>query len=162
MRASELAERGAKGLPRAITRFIQRVTDPDKPAIAWNEFRDFMSNVSRLSANEYSSMNPQMAAQVGKLAGAMKDAAQGVAEAGGVGDEFSQAIQLYARSKAWQKFGAEVWAGFKKSDPARSDRRRHQVSGRKEAFRFDVRKEKRQWQITTNTRSAIRPLRGIL
>jgi len=115
MRASELAERGAKGLPKVITRFIQRVTDPEKPAIGWNEFRDFMSNVSRLSANEYNSMNPQMAAQVSKLAGAMKDAAQGVAEAGGVGDEFSQAMQLYARSKAWQKFGAEVWAGFKRA-----------------------------------------------
>lgn len=115
MRASELAERGAEGLPRVITRFIQRVTDPDKPEIAWNGFRDFMSNVSRLSANEYSSMNPQMAAQVSKLAGAMKDAAQGVAEAGGVGDDFSQAMQLYARSKACQKFGAEVWAGFKRA-----------------------------------------------
>jgi len=37
MRASELAERGAKGLPKVITRFIQRVTDPEKPAIGWNE-----------------------------------------------------------------------------------------------------------------------------
>jgi hypothetical protein len=24
-------------------------------------------------------------------------------------------MQLYARSKAWQKFGAEVWAGFKRA-----------------------------------------------
>jgi len=64
MRASELAERGAKGLPRVISRFVQRVTDPNKPTIQWNEFRDFMSNVSRLSANEYNNMNPQMAAGV--------------------------------------------------------------------------------------------------
>jgi len=45
----------------------------------------------------------------------MRDAASDVAEAGGVGDEFSQAMQLYARSKAWQQFGSEVWAGFKRA-----------------------------------------------
>jgi len=41
--------------------------------------------------------------------------AASVSFAGGVGDAFSQAMQLYARSKAWQKFGAEVWAGFKRA-----------------------------------------------
>src|SRR5215469_12966756 len=94
MRAAELSERGAKGLPRVISRFVQRVTDPAKPDIAWNEFRDFMSNVSRLSQNEYNSMAPQMAAQVGRLATAMRQAASAAAKAGGVGDQFEQAMQL--------------------------------------------------------------------
>jgi hypothetical protein len=116
-RAMELSERGAKGLPRVISRFVQRVTDPTKPDIAWNEFRDFMSNVSRLSQNEYGNMNDQMAAQVGRLAGAMRDAASATAEAGGVGDTFEQAMQLYARSKAWQKFGAGAWQFIKKAAP---------------------------------------------
>jgi hypothetical protein len=116
-RAMELSERGAKGLPRVISRFVQRVTDPTKPDIAWNEFRDFMSNVSRLSQNEYSAMNPQMAAQVGKLAGAMRDAASATAGQGGVGDAFEQAMQLYARSKAWQRFGSDTWNFVKKAAP---------------------------------------------
>src|SRR5438876_4103648 len=70
MRAKELSDAGAKGLPRVISKFFARVTDPEKAPIAWDEARDFYSNVSRLSANEYQSMNPQMAAQVGKFAGA--------------------------------------------------------------------------------------------
>ncbi len=113
----ELSERGAKGLPRVISRFVQRVTDPTKPEIAWNEFRDFMSNVSRLSQNEYNAMNPQMAAQVAKMSNAMRQTASQVARAGGVGDQFENAMQMYARSKAWQKFGAETWDFAKKAIP---------------------------------------------
>jgi len=109
MRAMELSETGGKGLPRVISRFVQRVTDPMKPDIDWNTFRDFMSNVSRLSQNEYNSMAPQMAAQVGRLASAMRDAASATAGKGGVGPQFETAMQLYARSKAWQKFGSDLW-----------------------------------------------------
>jgi hypothetical protein len=81
MRAKELQDAGAKGLPRVIRKFVARVTDPDKAPIAWDEARDFYSNVSRLSANEYQSMNPQMAGQVAKFAGAFNDALRATAEA---------------------------------------------------------------------------------
>jgi hypothetical protein len=117
MRAKELQDAGAKGLPRVISKFVARVTDPDKAPIAWDEARDFYSNVSRLSANEYQSMNPQMAAQVGKFAGAFDDALRATAETAGKGDEYSQAMQLYHTSKVWQRFGSNLWEGFKRALP---------------------------------------------
>jgi len=117
MRAKELADTGAKGLPRVISKFVARVTDPEKAPIAWDEARDFYSNVSRLSANEYQSMNPQMAAQVGKFAGAFDDALRATAETAGKGDQYSQAMQLYHTSKVWQRFGSNLWEGFKRALP---------------------------------------------
>lgn len=117
VRAQELADAGAKGMPRVISKFVARVTNPEKPPIAWDEARDFYSNVSRLSANEYQNMNPQMAAQVGKFAGAFNDALRSAAAAAGKGDEYSQAMQLYRTSKAWQRFGSDVWQGVKKAVP---------------------------------------------
>jgi hypothetical protein len=117
MRAQELANAGAKGMPRVISRFVARVTDPEKAPIAWDEARDFYSNVSRLSANEYQSMNPQMAGQVGKFAGAFDDALRATATAAGKGDEYAQAMQLYRTAKVWQKFGANVWQGAKSALP---------------------------------------------
>jgi hypothetical protein len=116
-RAKELSDAGAKGMPRVISKFVARVTDPDKPPITWQEARDFYSNVSRLSANEYQNMNPQMAAQVGKFAGAFDDTLRAAATTAGKGDQYSQAMQLYRTSKVWQKFGSNIWQGVKSALP---------------------------------------------
>jgi hypothetical protein len=116
-RAMDLAGTGAKGLPRVISKFMNRVTDPDKGPVLWNEARDFYTNVSRLSANEYQSMNPQMSGAVANFAHAFRDSLQGVAEGVGAGDEFSQAMQLWGKAKSWQKFGANVWKGAKQALP---------------------------------------------
>lgn len=116
-RAMDLADTGAKGLPRVISKFMNRVTNPGKTPVLWDEARNFYSNVSRLSANEYASMNPQMQAAVGKFAGAFNDALQATAEAAGKGDEYAQAMQLYARAKSWQRFGSEAWQFVKKAAP---------------------------------------------
>lgn len=116
-RIMELSERGAKGMPRVISKFVNRVTDPDKGGILYDEARDFYSNVSRLSANEYANMNPQMQAAVGKFAGAFKDAIQAGAESFGKGDQLEQAMQLYKTAKAWQAVGANAWSFVKKAAP---------------------------------------------
>ncbi len=116
-RAQELAEAGAKGLPRVISRFVARVTDPNKPQIAYNEARDFYTNVSQLSANEYQNMNPQMARAVGQFAHAFKDSIQTAADSVGAGDKLQEAMQLFAKAKSWQKFGANAWDFVKKAAP---------------------------------------------
>jgi hypothetical protein len=115
--AQELSDAGANGMPRVISKFVAGVTDPEKAPIAWDEARRFYSNVSRPSANEYQGMNPQMAAQVGKFAGAFNDALRATATAAGKGDEYSQAMQLYRTSKVWQRFGSNLWEGFKRALP---------------------------------------------
>jgi len=92
--AKALADTGAKGLPRVVTKFFNRVSDVDEE-LTWEEARRFYSNVSRLSSNEYQSMAPQMAAAVSKFARAFDDSLRAAAEASGVGDEYSQAMQLF-------------------------------------------------------------------
>lgn len=116
-RAQELANTGAKGMPRVISKFIARVTDPEKLPVDWQEARDFYSNVSRLSSNEYQNMNPQMAAQIGKFARAFDDSLLSTAEQTGKGEQYSQAMQLYRTAKVWQKFGSNIWGGFKSALP---------------------------------------------
>jgi|GEM_PF-4767151 hypothetical protein len=114
--AKQLANTGAKGLPRVVTKFFNRITNVDEP-LTWDEARQFYSNVSRLSANEYNNMAPQMQRAVGQFASAFNNTLRSTAEAAGMGDEYGQAMQLYARSKAWQKFGSQAWEGFKKALP---------------------------------------------
>jgi len=106
--AKKLSDAGAKGLPRVITKFFNRVGNVDEP-LTWDEARRFYSNVSRLSANEYQSMAPQMSRAVAKFGSAFADALEGVAQEAGVADDYSQAMQLYSKAKSWQKFGSNVW-----------------------------------------------------
>ncbi len=106
--AKKLADAGAKGLPRVITKFFNRVSNVDEP-LTWDEARRFYSNVSRLSANEYQTMAPQMSRAVAKFGSAFADALEGVAEEAGVADDYSQAMQLYSKAKSWQKLGSNVW-----------------------------------------------------
>jgi len=116
-RIQELKDAGAKGMPRVISKFISTVTDPNQGPLSYNQARDFYSNVSRLSANEYSQMAPQMTAAVGKFARAFKDSIQATAESAGMGDTLNEAMQMYARAKSWQKFGAGTWQFLKKAAP---------------------------------------------
>lgn len=106
--AKELADAGAKGLPRVITKFFNRVSNVDEP-LTWDEARRFMTNVSRLSVNEYKNMAPQMSRAVAKFGSAFSDALEGVAQEAGVADDYSQAMQLYGKAKSWQKFGSNLW-----------------------------------------------------
>jgi hypothetical protein len=62
-------------------------------------------------------MNPQMQRAVGQFASAFNDTLRATAGSAGVGDDYAQAMQLYARSKAWQKFGAGAWDVAKKALP---------------------------------------------
>jgi len=112
--AKKLSDAGAKGIPRVITKFFNRVSNMDEP-LTWDEARRFYSNVSRLSANEYQSMAPQMSRAVAKFGSAFADALEGVAQEAGVADDYSQAMQLYAKAKSWQKFGSNVWNTIKAS-----------------------------------------------
>lgn len=112
--AKQLSDAGAKGLPRVITKFFNRVSNVDDP-LSWDEARRFYSNVSRLSANEYQSMSPQMSRAVSKFGSAFADALEGVAKEAGVADDYAQAMQLYGKAKSWQKFGSNLWNTIKAS-----------------------------------------------
>ena len=83
----------------------------------WDEARQFYSNIARLSANEYQSMNPQMQRAVGQLAHALGGVLNDTAASVGKGDEYSQLMRLYAKAKAWQQFGSDAWQIVKRAAP---------------------------------------------
>lgn len=112
----QLADAGAKGTPRVASKLANRLNNVDEE-LYWDEARRFYSNISRLSANEYGSMNPQMQRAVGQLGHALGDVLNDTAAVAGKGDQYAQAMQLYAKSKAWQQFGANAWAFVKKAAP---------------------------------------------
>jgi hypothetical protein len=116
-RILKLKDTGAKGTPQVITKLLNRVTTPGQQPLNFDDARLFYSNVSRLSANEYQQMNPQMQRAVGDFARAFKDSIHDAAEdaSPGMGDTLDQAMKLYGRSKAWQQFGSDTWTVGKKA-----------------------------------------------
>jgi len=62
----QLSDAGAKGTPRVASKLANRLNNVDEE-LYWDEARRFYSNISRLSANEYNSMAPQMQRAVGQL-----------------------------------------------------------------------------------------------
>jgi hypothetical protein len=105
LRISQLAESGGS-MTKAARDFLKRVTDPDKPPLTYNEARDFYSNVSRLSADEFNRLTPVMQRAVGDFRASLGQAIQDTATAAGVGDEYSQAMHGYrtaARNRQWME-----------------------------------------------------------
>ena len=97
LRIQELAERGSS-MPMVARRFLQRVTDPNKGPLTYQEARDFASNVSRLSANEFGRLTPKMGAEVHKLRVALNKAVGDAATSAGKGPEYFSAMKEYARA----------------------------------------------------------------
>jgi hypothetical protein len=60
----QLSDAGAKDTPRVASKLANRLNNVDEE-LYWGEARRFYSNTSRLSPNEYDSMNPQMQRAVG-------------------------------------------------------------------------------------------------
>jgi hypothetical protein len=112
----KLSDAGAKGTPRVASKLANRLNNVDEE-LYWDEARRFYSNISRLSANEYNSMAPQMQRAVGQLGRALGDVLSDSATAAGKGDEYQQAMQLYRTSKSWQQFGSDAWTFIKKAAP---------------------------------------------
>jgi hypothetical protein len=112
----QLSDAGAKGTPRVAAKLANRLNNVDEE-LYWDEARRFYSNISRLSANEYQSMNPQMQRAVGQLGRALGDVLNETAAGVGKADQYAQAMQLYRTSKAWQQFGSNAWTFVKKAAP---------------------------------------------
>jgi hypothetical protein len=98
MRTDDLAKSGGS-MPKVVRDFIKRATDPSKGAVTYQEARDFYSNATRLSGDEFNRLTPVMRRQVGeftqKLGAAIGQAAGQVGEAGNYG----QAVDLYRKAK---------------------------------------------------------------
>lgn len=112
----QLSDAGAKGTPRVASKLANRLNNNDAE-LYWDEARRFYTNISRLSANEYNSMAPQMQRAVGQLGHALGDTLQATADSVGAGDQYRQAMAEYAKAKNWQQLGSNAWTFIKKAAP---------------------------------------------
>jgi hypothetical protein len=102
LRVKDLADAGGS-MPMSINKMLRRVTDPAKGPLTYSEARDFYSNITRLSADEMQRLTPVMRAQVGKVAGALKDdIGQAAAKVGKAADYYA-GIKQYAKAAQLQR-----------------------------------------------------------
>lgn len=99
LRSQELAQSGGS-MPKVIRDFLRRASDPEKGPITYAEARDFYSNATRLSADEFNRLTPVMKAQVGKFTNALGRGIYGAAESVGQGEQYARAMSQY-------RFGAQ-------------------------------------------------------
>lgn len=117
LRVAQLAERGGGSLPRPVSQLLQRMTNPDKTPIAYEEARDFASGISRLSANEAMRMGPAVAREVAGLRVALNKSVADAAAKAGQGAEHAKAMTEYAKAKRLESALDDVVSGVKKGLP---------------------------------------------
>lgn len=95
-RYQELVDRGGSQ-SLSVRKLMNRITDPNASPITYGEARDFASNISRLSADEYMRLTPQMKQQVGAIRVALNNAVGQAAESAGKGAQYQSAMKEYAK-----------------------------------------------------------------
>jgi hypothetical protein len=116
LRIMQLAERGGS-MPLAVRKLLNRVTDPDKAPMVYEEARDFASNISRLSADEFGRLTPAVAREVANLRVALNKANAQAAKQVGKMEEYASAMNEYARAMRLRKAVEAAVEGAKKGAP---------------------------------------------
>lgn len=116
LRIMQLAERGGS-MPMAVRKLLTRVTDPEKAAMVYEESRDFASNISRLSADEFGRLTPAVAREVANLRVALNKANAMAAKQVGKMEEYASAMNEYARAMRLRKAVDAAVDGVKKGVP---------------------------------------------
>jgi hypothetical protein len=117
LRILQLSERGGGVPPRPVMQFAQRVTNPKKPPMTYDEARDFASNISRLSANEFNRLTPVVHREVAGLRVALNKAVGEAASQAGRGSDYASAMKEYARAMQMKNVADKLWAGAKRAAP---------------------------------------------
>lgn len=116
LRIYQLAERGGS-LPMAVRKILNRMTDPNKAPMLYEEARDFASNISRLSADDFGRLTPAVAREVANLRVTLNHANAMAAKQVGKLDEYNAAMREYAQAMRIRNVVDAAIAGAKKSAP---------------------------------------------
>lgn len=116
LRIQELADRGAS-MPMVVRKFLGRITDPAKADLTYEEARDFASNISRLSADEYGRLTPVIAREVASLRASLNQAIGGAAAKAGKLAEYRSAMSEYASAMHLQQMITDALEGAKRALP---------------------------------------------
>ena len=106
LRIMQLGETG-NYVPAVVRRFAQRVTDPNKAALTFEEARDYASTISKLSANEFGKLAPVVQREVGAMRQALQTALTEAAGTVGKAKEYTSGLSEYARSTKARKLASE-------------------------------------------------------
>lgn len=116
LRIQELADRGAS-MPMVVRKFLNRITNPSVGPMTYEEARDFASNISRLSANEYQRLSPAVAREVAGLRVTLNKSIGDAAQVAGKGAEYASAMKEYAQAQKVKAALDDVWQGAKRAFP---------------------------------------------
>ena len=116
LRIQQLAERGGS-MPMAVRKFINRVTDPAKADLTYEEARDFASNISRLSVDETKRLTPVVRMEVANMRVALNEAIAKAAQKAGKGAEYKTAMKEYAQAMRMRDMAEQALKGAKKAAP---------------------------------------------
>lgn len=116
LRIQQLAERGGS-MPLSVRKFLNRVTDPKLGPMTYEEARDFASNISRLSANEYGRLTPVVAREVATLRETLNKSVADAAKKAGKLDEYTSAMREYAKAAKLRDVLNEIGQGAKRAFP---------------------------------------------
>lgn len=93
-----LAESGGR-MPKVINDFLRRATDPTKGPITYSEGRDFYTNATKLSSEEFMKLNPIMRRQAAEFTRELGSALEDTAGRAGKAEQLRQAMSEYSRAK---------------------------------------------------------------
>lgn len=116
LRIQELAERGGS-MPLAVRKILNRMTDPEKAGLVYEESRDFASNISRLSADEMQRLTPVVRREVAHLSAMLNKANAMAAKQAGKADEYASAMKEYASAMRLRSMADAAIKGAKKTVP---------------------------------------------
>lgn len=112
LKMQQLAESGGT-LPKVVKDFLKRVTNPDKGALTYDEARDFYSNATRLSADEYNKLNPRLKKEIGQFTRDLGDSVADAAARAGKGEDYAYAMRQYRRGARIAKTQANITKAVK-------------------------------------------------
>lgn len=111
LRIQQLASRGGTE-PRMVRQLLARATDPTKGPVNFDEGRDFYSNISRLSGDEFNRLTGPIKREVGNLRSALNESLKGAADTVGQGEKYASGMNEYRQAVKLKDFAGDVASGI--------------------------------------------------
>lgn len=112
LEAQKLQEAG-QTMPRVMQRFIQRVSDPNKGPLTFDEARVYLKTAGRLSAAENLHITPEMNRMLVRFTNNLREATAAAADRAGVGDVYRGGVNEVRQAARLRDalLGAKEYAG---------------------------------------------------
>jgi hypothetical protein len=89
---SQFARNGSQ-MPSPVSKFLERITDPDLPPLTYDDARQFYTNINKLTAADKMTTNPQMKMYISQLAHDLGDSIEATAARGGQQQTFVNSMK---------------------------------------------------------------------